>query len=94
MTTTSGSPQGPGQDQGQHAPPAEEAIGGEVRIGRGGGVAWLRYWYYLVYLWMVLYLVGTLVVDDMEYAWIVAAFAGMLTAWLVYIAWRKKPPEP
>jgi hypothetical protein len=102
MTTTSGSPRATG-DSGakQDAPPVPE-FGGEVSIGGGPGPRWLRWWYYLVYVWAIAYLVGAFVVDRLidgdasyySYYGIVLVFAAALTAWLVYIAWKKKPPEP
>ncbi len=82
MTTASGSPPAP--------EPSGEDIGGEVRVGRGGGPRWLRYWYYLVYVWAALYLL----IEDVERYWIVAAFGALLLVWLAYIWWKKQPPEP
>jgi hypothetical protein len=29
-----------------------------------------------------------------SYYGIVLVFGGLLTAWLIYIAWKKQPPEP
>lgn len=90
MTTASGSPQPSGPAPEGQSAPADEPVGGEVRIGRGGGPRWLRYWYYLVYVWAILYLL----IEDVDQYWIVAGFAGLLIVWLVYIVWKKKPPEP
>ncbi len=70
--------------------PEGEPIGDEVRIGGGPAPRWLRYWFYLIYLWAILYLL----IQDVEQYWILAGFGVLLTAWLVYIAWKKKPPEP
>ncbi|MER3419392.1 MAG: hypothetical protein C4290_02200 [Chloroflexota bacterium] len=70
--------------------PEGEPIGDEVRIGGGPAPRWLRYWFYLVYVWAILYLL----LQDVEQYWILLAFGALLTAWLVYIVWKKRPPEP
>ena len=70
--------------------PADSEFGGEVRIGGGPGPRWLRWWFYILYVWAILYLF----IQDVERYWIVAAFGVLLIAWLTYIIWRKKPPEP
>jgi hypothetical protein len=75
---------------GTRHPALPDEVGGEVRIGRGGGPRWLRFWYYLVYVWAILYLL----IEDVDRYWMVAAFGGLLIVWLGYIAWKKKPPEP
>ena len=85
MTTTSGS-----SPERQPPPPVDDAVGGEVRIGGGPGPRWLRWWFYLVYVWAILYLL----VQDVERYWIVATFGVLLIVWLGYIVWKKKPPEP
>jgi hypothetical protein len=100
MTTASGSPEASSDPGAKPQPPAE--FGGEVSIGGGPGPRWLRWWYYLVYVWAIAYLVGAFVVDRVidgdasyySYYGIVLIFAGVLTVWLVYIAWKKQPPEP
>ncbi|MBI2761451.1 MAG: hypothetical protein HYX51_08510 [Chloroflexi bacterium] len=89
MTTASGSPEGTDQPEQQTAP-TDDLVGGEVRIGRGAGPRWLRYWYYLVYLWAILYLL----IEDVDRYWIMATFGGLLIVWLGYIIWKKRPPEP
>jgi hypothetical protein len=79
--------------------PGREEFGGEVRVGTRPGPRWLRLWYYVVYLWAILYLFGAYLVDRVidgggAYYGIVAAFGLLLTGWLGYIIWKKKPPEP
>jgi hypothetical protein len=83
-------PGGPAHEPEREEPPREE-FGGEVRIGGGPAPRWLRYWYYLVYLWAILYL---LIQPGLDRYWIAATFAVLLTVWLGYIWWKKKPPEP
>ena len=91
MTTAPGSPPAIEETRAAADPPREgELVGGEVRIGRGAGPRWLRYWYYLVYVWAILYLL----IEDVPRYWILALFAALLTVWLGYIIWKKKPPEP
>ncbi len=88
MTTASGPSQA--QPPREQATPPGEDIGGEVHVGRGAGPRWLRYWYYLVYVWAAAYLL----IEDVDRYWIVATFGVLLLVWLAYIWWKKKPPEP
>jgi hypothetical protein len=92
MTTVPGASEGtePGAPS---RPAADDAVGGEVRIGGGPTPRWLRSWYALVYLWAALYLI-VLAFEGLRGAWIIAVFGGLLIAWLVYIVWKKRPPEP
>lgn len=109
MTTTSGSPEATGDTQNppdSRLPTPDSELraefGGEVSVGGRPGPRWPRWWYYLVYVWAIAYLVGAFIVDRViggdasyySYYGIVLVFAGLLTVWLVYIAWKKKPPEP
>lgn len=80
-------------------PTPSTEFGGEVQIGGRPGPRWLRLWYYVVYLWAIGYLVGAFIIDRVRqgagaYYGIVIGFAVVLTGWLVYIVWKKQPPEP
>ena len=107
MTTAPGSPEATSEHAPRRAPPESgpqpsappDEFGGEVRIGGGPGPRWLRLWYYVVYLWAIGYLFGAFLLDRVRdgegrYYEIVAAFGVLLTIWLGYIIWKKRPPEP
>ncbi|MBI4498233.1 MAG: hypothetical protein HY689_10075 [Chloroflexi bacterium] len=79
----------------QPPPPAQanDAVGGEVRIGMGRAPGWVRWFNYAVYVACIAYLVVVFPPDGRGYG-IQLAFAAVVAAWLVYIFVGKRPPEP
>jgi hypothetical protein len=70
----------------------DDPIGGEVRIGSGRAPAFLRWFNYAVYAAAIAYLIAFW--PDTGYHPLVIAFAVLLTAWLAYIYFARKPAEP
>lgn len=73
-------------------PPPSDAIGGEVRIGRGGAPPFFRWFNYAVFLAAIAYLV--VYWPDTGHHWTALFFAALMAGWLVFIFVKKRPPEP
>ena len=71
-------------------PPEQEPIGGEIRVRGGGSPRWMRWIVYLLYAWAVTYLV---VHPSVEHREIILVSAGLITAWFLFFALTKRPPE-
>ncbi len=69
----------------------EEPIGGEIRVAGGGAPRVMRWLAYLLFVWAILYLV---IHPPVEHHIILWVFAGLLTAWLLFFALKKRPPDP
>ena len=74
------------------APPADDAIGGELRIGAGRAPGWVRWFNYAMFVACILYLVAVFPPDGRGYG-IQLAGAAVVAAWLGYIFVGKRPPE-
>ena len=70
----------------------DDAIGGEVRIGRGAAPPFMRWFAYAVYVAAALYLV--VFWPDTGYHPTIIIFTALLVGWLAYIYLGKKPAEP
>ena len=67
-----------------------EPIGGEIHVRGGGSPRWMRWFIYFLHAWAVIYLVAHPPVEQRE---IILVFAGLITAWLLFFALTKRPPE-
>ena len=67
-----------------------EPIGGEIRVRGGGSPSWLRWFINFLYVWAAIYLV---VHPPVEHREIILVFAGLITAWFLFFALTKRPPE-
>ncbi len=68
----------------------KDPIGGEIHVRSGGTPRWLRWSIYFLYAWAIVYLV---VHPPVEHREILLIFAGLITAWLLFFAFTKRPPE-
>ena len=71
-------------------PPEVEPIGGEIRVRGGGSPQWIRWFIYLLHVWAVVYMV---VHPQVEHREVILVFAGLITAWFLFFALTKRPPE-
>ena len=94
MNASNERPAGPshGQAAAPSPPEPEAPFGGEVRLAQGAAPPLLRWFNYAMYLAAIAYLV--VFWADTGYHPIVIVFAGLLSAWLVYVFVAKKPVEP
>jgi hypothetical protein len=77
---------------GEQTPPdMGDAIGGEIRVGRGVAPRWLRWWGYFLHVWAVIYILVHPSVGRRE---IILVAAVLIAAWLVFYALTKRPSEP
>ncbi|MEK7215478.1 MAG: hypothetical protein AAB289_07785 [Chloroflexota bacterium] len=74
------------------APPPNDAIGGEVSIGRGAAPPFLRWFNYGVFVAAIAYLV--VFWPDTGFHWTAPFFAVLMAGWLAFIVLKKRPPEP
>lgn len=70
----------------------DKPIGGEVRIGSGRAPALLRWFNYAIYAAAIAYLL--VFWPDTGHHPVIIVFAGLLTAWLAYVYFGRKPAEP
>ncbi len=96
MTQQTASTRAAGPPVSEEAAPAparpDDAIGGEVRIGRGAAPPLLRWFNYAVYLSAVAYLL--IFWPATGYHPMVLVFAAALAGWLAFIFIKERPPEP
>ncbi|MBI2856237.1 MAG: hypothetical protein HYX93_05255 [Chloroflexi bacterium] len=69
----------------------DEPIGGEVHVRGGAAPRFMRWLTYVLFVWAILYLGVHPVVEHRLILWIAA---GLMTAWLLFFALAKHPPDP
>ena len=69
----------------------DEPIGGEVRVRGGAAPRFMRWLAFVLFVWAIIYLVVHPVVEHRVILWVTA---GLMTAWLLFFALAKRPPDP